>query len=536
MNLNYDVAILGGGLAGGTLALQLLKANPSIKIAIFDKRSYPLNVATCKVGESTVELGAYYLSKIVGLEDHLKNDQILKLGLRYFLENESHENVEDRLEVGGSIFSPTPSYQLDRGILENHIKDKIEKEGGTFYSNSRVGSVNLDGAGPHSLTFTSDGESRDINARWVVDASGRAGILSNKLTKKLPTGHSCSSVWWRVSERLKVDDWGFSEEWKKQHTESNARWFSTCHLAGKGYWVWLIPLSSGYTSVGIVADSRIHDFNNFHTLEKAFNWLKEHEPQCYRVSEKYKDKVEDFLVMKDYAYSRERVFSQNRWAFTGEAGVFPDPFYSPGTDLIAVSNTYLTDLIERDLRGESFAGRAEFYNEIYLKFFNSVLKLFKDQYQIFGNPLLMPIKVYWDWVFYWNFIGRIFFEGRLCDLSYMAKERKMIDRMTELGNIMQDVLREWNEVDRPKAGKGQVDLSKQGFLRDLNRGLSEKHSEEDFDSLFKQGAVILESLATELSLYRQKRTGLPVPEGIMSEHTFTVLRNFTNELEAAHYI
>jgi hypothetical protein len=145
--------------------------------------------------------------------------------------------------------------------------------------------------------------------------------------------------------------------------------------------------------------------------------------------------------MKDYAYSRERVFSQDRWAFTGEAGVFPDPFYSPGTDLIAVSNTYLTDLIERDLRGERFAQRAEFYNEIYLKFFNSVLKLFKDQYQIFGNPLLMPIKVYWDWVFYWNFIGRIFFEGRLCDLSYMAKERKMIDRMTELGGIMQDLLR-----------------------------------------------------------------------------------------------
>jgi len=240
--------------------------------------------------------------------------------------------------------------------------------------------------------------------------------------------------------------------------------------------------------------------------------------------------------MKDYAYGRAQVFSKDRWAFTGEAGVFPDPFYSPGTDLIAVSNTYITDLIDRDLKGERFAQRAEHYNDIYLKFFSSVLTLFKDQYQLFGNPLLMPLKVYWDWVFYWNFLGRIFFEGRLCDLSYMAKERVLLERMSKLGVAMQKLLLEWNNVDRPKAGKGRVDLSNQGFLRDLNRTLSEKHRMEDFDCLFKQGALILESVATELALYREKRTGLPIPDGIKSVPEFRVLENFTRELEAAHYV
>ena len=40
-----------------------------------------------------------------------------------------------------------------------------------------------------------------------------------------------------------------------------------------------------------------------------------------------------------------------RWALTGEAGLFLDPFYSPGSDFIGISNTYITDLIARDRQG-----------------------------------------------------------------------------------------------------------------------------------------------------------------------------------------
>jgi hypothetical protein len=43
------------------------------------------------------------------------------------------------------------------------------------------------------------------------------------------------------------------------------------------------------------------------------------------------------------------VFSARRWALTGEAGLFLDPFYSPGTDFIAISNTYITELVARDV-------------------------------------------------------------------------------------------------------------------------------------------------------------------------------------------
>ena len=50
-NNQYDVAILGGGLAGLTLTRQLLMKRPETRIAVIEKRNYPVAETTHKVGE-----------------------------------------------------------------------------------------------------------------------------------------------------------------------------------------------------------------------------------------------------------------------------------------------------------------------------------------------------------------------------------------------------------------------------------------------------------------------------------------------------
>jgi hypothetical protein len=52
---------------------------------------------------------------------------------------------------------------------------------------------------------------------------------------------------------------------------------STNHLLGKGYWVWIIPLASGATSIGIVADPQFHPYAEFNTFERAMQWLKKNQ-------------------------------------------------------------------------------------------------------------------------------------------------------------------------------------------------------------------------------------------------------------------
>ena len=170
------------------------------------------------------------------------------------------------------------------------------------------------------------------------------------------------------------------------------RWHSTTHLIGRGYWVWLIPLGSGGISIGIVVDETVHPWHRLNRFERAMEWLHEFEPQCADYMEKERDNVEDFLALRHFAHGCARVYSTDRWLLTGEAGVFTDPFYSPGSDFIAMGNELITDLIMRDRRGEDVSARIEQHNNSYLRLFEGFLRLYEGQYPLMGNAQVMTAK------------------------------------------------------------------------------------------------------------------------------------------------
>jgi 2-polyprenyl-6-methoxyphenol hydroxylase-like FAD-dependent oxidoreductase len=176
----FDVAILGGGLAGGCLARQLRLEAPGLRVLVAEKRPHPVPEAAFKVGESSVEIGAHYFQKRLGLEPHLRSAQLEKLGLRYFFPNGDNRDLGQRIELGPAQFSPVPSFQLDRGRLENFILREDAEIGATVLDGCRVQSIVLDGAAHRVSISTPDG-SRQISARWIVDASGRAGLLKRQL-------------------------------------------------------------------------------------------------------------------------------------------------------------------------------------------------------------------------------------------------------------------------------------------------------------------------------------------------------------------
>ena len=80
----YDVMILGGGLSGSTLALQLKNANPNLSILVLEKRNENAPIAGHKVGESISELGSYYLRDVLQLNEYLEEHQLQKFGFRFF--------------------------------------------------------------------------------------------------------------------------------------------------------------------------------------------------------------------------------------------------------------------------------------------------------------------------------------------------------------------------------------------------------------------------------------------------------------------
>ena len=131
------------------------------------------------------------------------------------------------------------------------------------------------------------------------------------------------------------------------------------------------------------------------------------------------------------------MFSADRWALVGEAGVFTDPFYSPGSDFIAMGNDYATDLIVRDARGEDIARAREAFNTTYLRLFDAFIRLYDGQYPIMGNAQVMTAKVSWDNACYWAITALLFFQRRLRQPEFMASIEPLMRRFFVLHARMQ---------------------------------------------------------------------------------------------------
>jgi len=123
-----------------------------------------------------------------------------------------------------------------------------------------------------------------------------------------------------------------------------------------------------------------------------------------------------------------------------------------GSDFIAISNTYITELIAKDLAGEPFAPYARLYEQFYFSFYRSTLSLYTNQYAIFGDPEVMPVKVIWDYTYYWGVLCQLFFQHRLTDLTAMARMRDELSLCMALNEAIQKLMREWSRVSAKRNG------------------------------------------------------------------------------------
>jgi 2-polyprenyl-6-methoxyphenol hydroxylase-like FAD-dependent oxidoreductase len=499
LSAQYDVAILGGGISGLSLALELKKTRPKISILVIEKQEHPVPEAAHKVGESTVEIAAYYMRDILGLGEHLKKEQLRKFGLRMFFSFDGNRDITRRVEYGQIDEAPLPAYQIDRGRMENVIGQELSLREISFLDGCKVQQILLQPESDfHRVQIVKGEIEREIQARWVVDASGRSSLLKRQLGLAKKVGHHANAVWFRVGYPIDINTWSTDAEWLARITGGN-RSLSTNHLMGSGYWVWLIPLASGSTSVGIVTDASMHNFDEMNRFERALDWLRRHEPQCAAAIEQHQSEVQDFRVMKDYAYSCEQVYSHDRWCLIGEAAVSIDPLYSSGGDLIAIGNGLACDLINRHLDNEDIEDRAAGHSQLFLIFAEIWLVAYEKQYPLMGNARVMVAKVIWDTVIYWAFPGLLYFHDKIRTLSESPMTTANLYRCWNLHIRIQEFFREWHAIDQPIASDTFADpYSLLDFLVDLHTGMAAGLSDAELEAQFTTNARLLEQLAGQL--------------------------------------
>lgn len=482
MSKIYDVAICGSGLAGLTLARQLKLKMPDLSIILLDRLARPLPEAGFKVGESTVEVGAFYLSQVLQLTDYFETHHLHKLGFRYFL-GDTTGPFHQRPEIGLSEFHQPNSYQIDRGLLENDLRQFNEVAGIELLESCLIKDIELASEAEHLhhviYTQGNDKTNRTIQARWIVDSTGRRRILQKKLDLCKPFETNFSAVWFRVEGRFDVDDFvpQTETEWHDR-VPNQIRYFSTNHLCGEGYWVWLIPLSTGFTSLGIVTNEDVHPFSTYHTYEKAFQWLEKHEPAV--ANQLRKQEPVDFMKLPGYTYSSEQVFSSDRWACVGVAGVFADPFYSPGTDLIGFGNSLLTQMVELDRQGQLTAKIADEANRFLISYNESVTANIHSTYLCFGNQTVMSMKFLWDVLSAWAFSAPLMFNSLFLDSSKRAKVRQGTGEFFLLSHRVSQFFRDWIAKSKRRGSFEFIDYLTIPFVRELRtRNLQTNKTEQE---------------------------------------------------------
>jgi flavin-dependent dehydrogenase len=494
-NTHFDVVICGGGLAGLTLARQLKMEMPDLSVAVVDRLARPLPEAAFKVGESSIELGTYYFGQVLKLHEYFHKRHLPKLGLRFFV-GKSDGPIEERPEVGISAFASVPSYQIDRGRLENDLRDLDSEMGVELFEGAVVDDIALgQGDEPHLVRCRRKdvGESFSLTAHWVVDALGRRRLLQSKLGLKRAHGHQASASWWRYQGRIDIENMAGEEAHDWRNDTIDDRYFSTNHLMDKGYWVWLIPLGSGNTSVGIVTDETVHPQATYgQSYEQSMEWIRKHEPVLHEFIRN--EEPMDFLTIKNYSYASAQVFSHQRWSCVGEAGFFLDPFYSVGSDFIAIGNTVTCEMIRRELAGQLTEEAVSTFNHMVIDIlFRIGLHNYLGTYRTFGHAQVFTAKHTWDIGMYWSYAYHVYAQGLIRNPT--PELMALGERFRDLNIRVQQLFVDWSEKAAPRSLYLRGDISRMHFMQLLALDLGARRSPEQELEVMRKNLDRFEELA-----------------------------------------
>lgn len=379
MGANYDIAIIGGGPAGSTIATLLAKKGRNV--ILFEKEKFP----RYHIGESLVT-GVMPILKELGIDSKMKKeDFIKKYGITLVWGNHSKPwkiSFEEADPNNDAEFKYTFEVERDKFdyILLQHAKDSGVK----VMENTLVKKVNYENGRCIGLSYrnNNDEELIDINSNFVIDASGQSALISKK--NKLIN----------YDEELKnLAVWSYFKDGKRyEDTEYGNIIIENI----KDGWLWYIPQRNNITSVGYVAPTvRFKKQNIKNLLTESINKSSEVKNMLENATE-----ISQRRTIKDWSYHSEK-FAGPGYLLTGDAAGFVDPLFSTGVFLAMNSASLgariINDILDSPDNEEQLLME---YEEKYKSFLSKVTDFVhyfydaskvKDEYFKKADELVTPI-------------------------------------------------------------------------------------------------------------------------------------------------
>ena len=439
----YDVVILGAGLAGLTLARHLL-LDTDRRVLLLERRD-AVPPPRQKVGESTVQLAGYYLSKVLDLEEYLFREHYMKYNLRFYWKSAGRDNSRFEDYGKGFIrpFSNVASYQLDRNRLEADLLRMCSADPRfTFQPSVRGLEVDLAEDGPHRLRYRTPEGTVEIAADWFVDTTGRRRFTAKQAELERPNAIDHAAFFWWVDGLVDIDkltDLSPREIRLKPERRATGHlptWLATNHFMGEGLWFWVIPLQ-GKTSLGLVYDPRCVDHDEVFSVEKATAWVCREFPLFAR--DLPQREVLSFGGYRSFSHDCARTIDPARWALVGEAGRFSDPLYSPGSDLIAVHNTLIVDAVQT-ADDEELAAKCKLYEQLMRTVYGAYVPSYATSYDALGDQETFCLKYGWELTIYFAAYVFPFINDLFTDRRFALAWLRQLSRLGPINETVQRVL------------------------------------------------------------------------------------------------
>ena len=331
-----EILIIGAGPSGAVAAALLRQQGRAV--LVLEREQFP----RFSIGESLLPQSMAYLEQAGMLR------AVVEAGFQYkngaaFMRNGCYTDFDFR-DKHGEGWATT--YQVQRADFDHVLAKEAERFGAEIRYRHEVLAVDLEGARPRVSVKGPDGQCYDVEADFMLDASGFGRVLPRLLNLESPSGFPVrGAIFTHVRDA--ITDPGFDRNKIRV----------TVHPEHDDVWYWTIPFAGGRCSLGVVAETSFLDRFEGTPTERLRAIVGE-DPSLHAL---LANAVWDTPARQITGYSANVAALWGKgYALLGNAGEFLDPVFSSGVTIAVKSASMAAAVLQRQYAGEQVDWQADY--------------------------------------------------------------------------------------------------------------------------------------------------------------------------------